>query len=243
MSATPGYRALVWDDERAQRYWRWQANFPEQYFTRQFGDRIARALAPLLAGKRELLDYGSGVGYLVAPLAAQGFAVTATDHSEAAVAATTERNAGVAGFEGATTPDRLLGAGRRFDAIISIEVIEHLSEDHLAGYFDAFRRLLKPDGLAIITTPNDEDLRASETYCPCCDQVFHRWQHLRSFSAASLAATVAANGLRVGRTLTTDFARLPAWRDPLGSAKRLAKRALGRVVKEPHLVCIVELTG
>lgn len=239
MTVTPGYRPLEWTDELAGRYWRWQAHFPEQYFTRQFGDRIAARLQKLLHGRRSVLDYGSGVGYLVAPLAGLGLDITATDHSEAAVAATNERNAGVANFAGASTPQALIAAGRRFDAIVSIEVIEHLSDGDLRDFFASFTKLLAPDGIAIITTPNEEDLRAAETYCPCCEHVFHRWQHLRSWSAQSLAAAVEANGLAAVETFTTDFVRRKF--DPLGGAKRLVKRLIGRTAKQPNLVCVARL--
>ena len=74
-----------------------------------------------------------------------------------------------------------------------------LSDAYLSAYFASFRQLLAPDGIAIITTPNDEDLHASETYCPHCDQVFHRWQHLRSWTAESLAAAVSTNGFAVSQ--------------------------------------------
>jgi 2-polyprenyl-3-methyl-5-hydroxy-6-metoxy-1,4-benzoquinol methylase len=237
MTVTPGYEPLEWTDELADRYWRWQSQFPEQYFTRNFGDRIARNLKPLLAGRRTVLDYGCGVGYLVAPLATLGIEVTAADHSEAAVTATTARNAGIANFSGASTPQLLIASGRRFDAIVSIEVIEHLSDIHLREFFAAFGKLLAPGGIAIITTPNEEDLHASETYCPCCDHVFHRWQHLRSWSGRSLGEAVEANGLVVTRSFVTDFARRPL-RGPFGSAKRLVKHLVGRPAKDPHLVCI-----
>ncbi len=240
MTVTPGYKPLEWTDELVGRFWRWQSHFPENYFTRQFGGGIVRRLRPLLAGRRRVLDYGCGIGYLVAPLAALGCEVTATDYSEAAVAATNARNAGIANFAGASTPQALIAAGNRFDAIVSIEVIEHLSEQHLAAFFAAFGKLLAPGGIAIITTPNEENLRASETYCPCCEHVFHRWQHLRSWSARSLGETVAANGLVVTRCFTTDFARRPL-RDLFGSAKRLVKRLIGRKLHDPHLVCIARL--
>jgi len=240
MTATPGYRPLDWNDDLAGRYWRWQSHFPEQYFTRNFGRLIARRLRPLLQGRRRILDFGCGVGYLVPHLAALGVEVTAADHSEAALAATNARNAGIAGFAGAASPETLVASGRRFDAIVSIEVIEHLSDEYLEAFFKSFHALLAPGGIAIITTPNDEDLHASETYCPHCDQVFHRWQHLRSWTAESLAAAVSAHGFTLIRTFTTNFARRPL-HDPIGEVKRLAKQILGRQIKEPHLVCVARL--
>jgi 2-polyprenyl-3-methyl-5-hydroxy-6-metoxy-1,4-benzoquinol methylase len=240
MTATSGYRPLAWNDDLAGRYWRWQSHFPEQYFTRNFGRLIARRLRPLLQGRRKILDFGCGVGYLVPHLAALGLEVTAADHSEAAVAATNARNVGIAGFSGAASPEALVASGRRFDAIVSIEVIEHLSDQHLAAFFAAFSKLLAPGGVVVITTPNEENLRACETYCPCCDHVFHRWQHLRSWSSRSLGEIVAANGLVVTRCFAIDFARRPL-HDLSGSAKRLVKRVIGRKVSDPHLVCIARI--
>ncbi len=241
-TATPGYKPLEWTDELVDRYWRWQSHFPENYFTRQFGDRIARLLKPLLAGRRSVLDYGCGVGYLVAPLAALGHVVTAADYSEAAVAATNARNAGIANFTGASTPQALIAAGRRFDAIVSVEVIEHLSETHLGDFFATVGKLLAPGGIVVITTPHEEDLHVAETYCPCCDHVFHRWQHLRSLSASTLSTAVERHGLTVTRCFTTDFSRRPL-RSPLGSVKRLIKRLIGRPEKKPHLVCVARIKG
>jgi 2-polyprenyl-3-methyl-5-hydroxy-6-metoxy-1,4-benzoquinol methylase len=234
---TPGYRPLEWNDALVDRFWRWEANFPEHYFTRQFGAQIAQRLQPILHGRRKVLDYGCGVGYLVRHLVALGHEVTATDHSEAGVEATNALNHDLADFSGAVLPDALISSGRRFDAIVSIEVVEHLSDSHLAQFFATLRQLLAPGGIAIITTPNDEDLRAAETYCPCCEHVFHRWQHLRSWTASSLTAAIEGYGLVATASFTTNFAYRPL-RDPVGCAKRIAKRLLGREIKEPHLVCI-----
>jgi hypothetical protein len=70
--------------------------------------------------------------------------------------------------------------------------------------------------------------------------VFHRWQHLRSWSRRSLSETVTAHGLIVIRCFATDFARRPL-RDPVHGAKRLVKRLIGRAVHDPHLVCVARL--
>ena len=56
---------MEWTGETIGRFWRWQAAHPEHYFTNRFGDRIATALAPLLAGCRSVIDYGCGPGFLV----------------------------------------------------------------------------------------------------------------------------------------------------------------------------------
>jgi hypothetical protein len=89
----------------------------------------------------------------------------------------------------------------------------------------------------VITTPNEENLRAAEIYCPCCDHVFHRYQHVRAFSPSSLAATVRANGLVPIRTYATDFSRRPWWQ-PKQIVRDLVAFGLGQGRARPHLVCV-----
>ena len=36
------YRPLEWTDEMVERFWTWQAQYPETYFAFQFGDRRER---------------------------------------------------------------------------------------------------------------------------------------------------------------------------------------------------------
>ena len=43
------------------------------------------------------------------------------------------------------------------------------------------RRVLRPGGHVIMTTPHREDMGKNEVLCPNCRCVFHRMQHLRSF--------------------------------------------------------------
>jgi 2-polyprenyl-3-methyl-5-hydroxy-6-metoxy-1,4-benzoquinol methylase len=233
---------MKWDGETIGRFWRWQATHPEQYFTNQFGNRIAAALAPLLAGCKSVVDYGCGPGFLVPHLIGQGFEVSATDQSPEALEAVAARCAGMPGFGRALPTDRLIAEGARFDGAIAIEVIEHLDDTHLEIFFDNLRALVNPGGLAIITTPNDEQLANSDVYCPHCDHAFHRYQHMRSWSAASLAASITQHGFNVQRSFTTDFSE-PRFGDIKGKAKRIVKYLLGRPEKRPHLVCIARLPG
>lgn len=232
------YRQLPWDDETVTRFWRWQSQRPHEYFTNLFGDRIAAALAPWLrGGDGSVLDYGCGLGFLPRHLAAQGCRVWAADFSPESVEITNQRNQGVPGFQGAAMVSEISGQGQRFSRIVSVEVIEHLDERHIGSFFDAIRDLLAPGGLVVVTTPNEENLAALEIYCPCCDHVFHRYQHVRAFSAATLAATVSANGLVPIRTFTTDFSRRPWWH-PKQIARDLVTFGLGQPRSRPHLVCI-----
>lgn len=239
-SERPVYRQLQWDDETVTRFWHWQAQRPHEYFTNLFGDRIAVALAPWLrSGDGSVLDYGCGPGFLPLHLAAQGCKVWATDFSPEAVEITNRRNQGVPGFQGAATVTEIGSQSQRFSRIVSVEVIEHLDERHIGSFFNAIRDLLIPGGLAVITTPNEENLVAAEVYCPCCDHVFHRYQHVRAFSAVTLAATVSDNGLVPVCTFATDFSRRQGWHLKQ-IAQDLMALVLSRPRNYPHLVCIAQ---
>lgn len=233
----PAFSQLSWDDETVTRFWRWQAQRPQEYFTNLFGDRIAAAVAPALrGGDGTVLDYGCGLGFLPRHLAGKGLKVWATDFSPESVEITNMRNEGVPGFQGAKIVSQIDRSKQLFSRIISVEVIEHLSDLHIDTFFESIHDLLAPSGLVIITTPNSEDLNAQEIYCPCCNHVFHRYQHVRSFSAETLAATVAANGFIPIRTYGTDFSRRPWWH-PKQIARDMVAFGLG-LPRNPHLVCI-----
>ena len=235
-------KQMAWSGETIGRFWRWQAGFPAHYFTYRFGARIAARLAPLLRGCHSVVDYGCGPGFLLQHLAALGMEVAATDASPDALTAAQERNDGLRGFLGATPADKLIADGRRFDAAIAIEVIEHLDDPGLDQFFSNMLQLVKPGGMAIITTPNKEVLEEAAVYCPHCDHSFHRYQHLRSWSAETLACAVAENGFTVEQTYTTNFAKRP-FGDPVGTLKRMVKRLLSRPEKLPHLVCVARKAG
>jgi len=101
-----------------------------------------------------LVDIGCGGGLLSEPMARLGFQVTGVDASE--------RNIGTADAHAAerglaidyrcSTAEALLAAGERFDAILNMEVIEHVADP--AAYLRDTARLLAPGGLMILATLN-----------------------------------------------------------------------------------------
>jgi 2-polyprenyl-6-hydroxyphenyl methylase/3-demethylubiquinone-9 3-methyltransferase len=109
-----------------------------------------RALRPL-EGKRAL-DIGCGAGLVAEPLARRGADVTAIDAAAENIAAARAHADAMGlpidyrhgGVEGLDEP--------RYDLIVSLEVIEHVTDKAL--FLTAIARLLKPDGLLILSTPN-----------------------------------------------------------------------------------------
>jgi len=104
-----------------------------------------------LAGKRAL-DIGCGAGLVAEPLARMGAALTAIDAAPENIAAARDH----AGHMGLTINYRACGVEALdeppFDLITTLEVIEHVTDPAL--FLAAVARLLKPDGLLILSTPN-----------------------------------------------------------------------------------------
>ncbi len=127
--------------------------------------RIVARCRTLHPAARTLLDVGAGVGLLCRAALEQGMEATGVEPSAWAVNAARER--GMSLLQG-TFPHPSL-AGRRFDVITSIDVIEHLADPRslLASIAEA----LQPGGIAAITTPNVRSLAA---------RLFgRRWWHFR----------------------------------------------------------------
>ena len=125
------------------------------YITRQIAAEFERDLdgpAPL-KGLR-ILDIGCGGGLLSEPMARLGADVVGADAAERNIPVA-QLHAEQSGLEidyRHTTAEALAEAGEQFDAVLNMEVVEHVS-DPLA-YLAACHDLMKPGGLQICSTLN-----------------------------------------------------------------------------------------
>ena len=112
----------------------------------------AAALKPL-AGLR-LLDVGCGGGLMAEPLCRLGADVVAIDAAEANVRAARHH----AEEQGLTidyrhaTAEALAADGERFDAVLALEIVEHVAD--LDVFADACASLVKPGGTLFVATLN-----------------------------------------------------------------------------------------
>lgn len=137
------------------------------------------------SGKAAILDIGCFNGFFVRKLLNSGYDAIGIDFNSKAL------NFGKCNFDlegriSNKTVQELLVEGAQFDVVTLFEVIEHL-EDFSSVLSDA-RKLLKPDGLLILSTPNSR-----MCWRPDLDFPPH---HLSRFTPEALVSCVSRLGFK-----------------------------------------------
>jgi 2-polyprenyl-3-methyl-5-hydroxy-6-metoxy-1,4-benzoquinol methylase len=234
-----GYKSIEWNDEKIKRYWDYVSLFPENYFSYQVGKALVDRLSVFFPNAKNVLDYGCGPGFLIPHLMDKNMEVSALDFSGESLAVINKKFRGKRFFKSAITIDQLKDVTEKFDVIMAVEVIEHLDDKYLEQTARNIKRLVSDNGIVIFTTPNDEDLSKSIVYCPECDHVFHRWQHVRTWSKSSLTLFLKSNGFDIVAIFETNFLEPKM----LTRLKLVLDRVLGRPAaaqRQPHLVAVAK---
>jgi 2-polyprenyl-3-methyl-5-hydroxy-6-metoxy-1,4-benzoquinol methylase len=245
------YKNIEWTDEQVKKFWDYESQFPEKYFTHTFGGRILEEIGGHLKGKKNVLDYGTGIGLLIPHLLKHNFEVTGTDFSHDSIETVNKRFKNESNFNGAYYIDDIININKKYDVIFCIEMIEHINDHYLDITFKNLKHLLSDGGVVVITTPNDEKLEDNMIFCVNCDSTFHRWQHLKSWSTSSLEKVITNYGFKKEKIYTTFFN--PIVKEEKKSipgliAGFIRKYILLRTeiknnistVKAPHLVAIIK---
>lgn len=229
---SPTQHDVVWTPDRIRRFWDFQGSnsaFEDTYFSKFRGraliDFVSRRVGIGLA-----FDMGCGRGDLIGCLLDR-YQTGGADQSPGSVAAVNDRFGASPRFRGATVGTAGI-AGGICDTLFIVEVVEHLNDETLASVLKEAHRLLKPGGHLVLTTPNREDLGANAVICPECACVFHRWQHIRSWTPEGLEQHVQDHGFQ-GKAV-------PALLSQYHGYKRWLHRVVVRVRGDqlPHMIYI-----
>lgn len=198
---------LEWTPQLVSRFWNGIAQtgvLDVMSFAHLAGPALMEFLEPWIEPGTRCLDYGGGSGQLLNLMVSAGYRTAVFEPSVRRAGDIKARMAGKREFLGAIPSYD----PATFDFVVCTEVIEHILPADIANFMRSIVRKLAPGGLLFLTTPFAENLAESDVYCPCCDHVFHRWQHQRSWQPAEI------EDLMHGWGLTTEWLGRVGFDDP-----------------------------
>lgn len=180
----PVRHEVEWNEPKIGEFW----NIMSDVNGDQFFSRRATGVFLDIASKHlghKVLDVGCGPGGLVRELRRRGYDALGVDPSP-------PDEPYIIKMKG--TELAALGE-QEFDSAVSLETFEHVLPAELPATFSAIASVLRPGGKVVFTIPLEENLQEETCVCPDCHAVFHRWQHLQSFSQKSITELLQSAGL------------------------------------------------
>jgi SAM-dependent methyltransferase len=204
---------IAWTPEKVDRLWNYYGSNPaykNAYFAKHSGHRILAEAAALVRISGDILDVGCGPGHLLLHIEKLPLwtSYAGIDSSESSLAEVRSK--------GKESKRRIVGMhvtetgklkNESIDRVFCVEVVEHCDDTTLHEMFALLKRVLRTDGCVIITTPNSEDLSYSTQICPECGCIYHRWQHVRSWTCSGLSDFVRSCNFDVQSVFTCHFGR------------------------------------
>lgn len=228
---------IVWSEEKSNRLYDFIADNPpaqSTYFGYQVGKGIlnfTKYFVPDIS-KKKCLDYGCGCGHIIEFFLKDDINMYGVDMSQESVNMVNQKFKNNPNWKGALVfnGDCLPYADDEFDVITCTEVIEHILEKHMELFLTELRRILKPGGILIMTTPNDEDFTKNYVCCPECNIVFHRHGHCNKFDKFSLKNIMTEHNYVTIMCEATDFnlfqherEQITIWNLSIGMLQRVFK--------------------
>lgn len=203
---------IVWDSDKVNRLWDYKASCSineSSYFGYQVGEAIIHFCSFFVNDihKCNVLDYGSGMGHLINFFLNEKINITGVDMSKEEVTRVNGKFSGNNYFHGVKLFDgkKLPFEDNEFDLITCTEVIEHVLDEHVDGLLCELKRILKPGGVILFTTPNNENVIEAEVCCPNCNTVFHMHGHVRTYTRDSMVNLMEAHGYKTVISDGTDY--------------------------------------
>ncbi len=180
--------------------------FLREALIRHFG-RDAHEAKPL-EGLR-MADIGCGGGLVAEPLARLGAHVTGIDPAQENIAAA-RAHAQPSGLQidyRAARVEELAGEGAQFDAVIALEVVEHVPD--VAAFTGVCAQILRPGGMMLLSTINRTAksfalaIVGAEYVLRWLPRGTHQWD--RFVTPEELSRALSASGLRTVETRGLTF--------------------------------------
>lgn len=233
---------IEWTPEQVARFWDYQSHRPSataNYFSVSHGMPVAKRTLSCVAKHKSarILDFGCGTGNFLKFISQlrPDILLHGADFSHESIRIAQKTCASIEPLPDLRTLNRVptSWASESFDAVFSLEVVEHLANPALEAMLTEIHRLLKNGGYVVITTPNDEDLEQLHTCCPNCGRTFHIWQHVRSWSRNSLIEFMSLHGFALVSASSTELRplrmRVLLW----------AARAVGLIKSKPPRILAI----
>ncbi len=190
---------------------------------------FARDYAPFLPVDRgaRVLDAGCGGGAFLSFLRGRGYVnVFGVDRSPGSVRAA--RAAGLTEVTEGDAAAHMTSHPGAFDAVVAVDVLEHLRKDEVLAFLDAAFVALKPGGVFLAQTVNAES--------PFFGRMLHiDFTHETAFTRHSLRQILGATGF-----VDADFREIA----PVGAGARASlRRALWRLLRLKWSACLHVETG
>lgn len=196
-------KPMHWSPEAVNHFWTASSKtrMAELSFSRTAAKPLLLAVRHHLRPTDLCLDFGAGSGHLIEVLLDQGLSAAAYEPSEGRRSTIEAQFNGRQGFLGVVGGDH----NQLYDVVFAAEVVEHILESDFEATIAAMARSLRPGGILVVTTPNNEDLELGGCVCPTCSTLFHRWQHVRSFTPALLESKLRPHGFAPVVTHLVEF--------------------------------------
>ena len=203
---------LNWTDEKVSRFWDFYNNYPHYehtWFTEAVGDALLTFVKKYLPVHGKILDYGTGKGFLLQYILKKYSSVElySCDFTGSIATQTGEKFNSQKQFRGCLHITGLPSVYENnfFDLVFLVETIEHLTDEYLHSTLKEIHRILKPGGIIVITTPNNESIQNNYVHCADCGATFHPMQHIRSWNEVSLRTGVETFGFGTEFCMATNL--------------------------------------
>ena len=238
------YHEIKWDGEKVNRIWNYFTKIQKSQ-TKWFAELMSSGIINYCKHKGvefknlQILDYGAGKGFLADLLLTEKKIgkVDVGEFSKEGLEFLKNRynQAQSRVIDLSATPSKIEDSS--YDVVFLIEVVEHLDNFYLEETRKEVYRILKPGGLIIITTPYNEDLESNKVCCPDCGSIFHRVQHIQSWTLEGIKERF--NNFKPIIVKNTNFfiykKDLPITKRFLNLIKRLI---FINLIKKPHLIYV-----